>query len=226
MINNYNKNMRKLLLLFITLTLTLTLTLPSYAKFYKKDKALELELEGKGYAGTLPDLSKKEQKPQRKTATPIFESQNGFNDPSDLKPVPDDNPAFVNIIQKKNAPSQYSLDANEIIPYIEKLVDCIEEEGPLQLFISRAYSLTMNIDHIIEKYQGKSESDYDSYKNLSELNQYVKSVSLLRQEAVTYQRYLAYQTSGSIYNPENISQQLEYLKDELNATVIILKKQN
>lgn len=80
----------------------MSFALPSHAFFWnKKDKALEKELQGKGYAGTLPNLGDKIEKTKTKVTTPIFESQDGFNNPSDLKPVPKDNPAFINIIQKK-----------------------------------------------------------------------------------------------------------------------------
>lgn len=215
--------MKRLVLLLITFSLIL----PSQAAFWdRKDKALEAELEGKGYAGTLPDLTTKFQKKEQKVTTPIFESQKGFNDPSDLKPVPRNNPAFIDIIQKKDKTSTYVIDANEIIPIIEKLVDCIDEEGNVQLFVTRANVLTMNLDHLALKYEGKPESYYESFKKLMEINRYTKSIALLRKEAVTYQRYLAYQTTGSIYNPENINQQLEYLREELNAAIIMLKQEN
>lgn len=214
--------MKKLFLLLIAFSLAL----PSGAAFWnKKDKALEAEMQGKGYAGTIPDLSTKFKPKEQKVTTPIFDSQKGFNDPSDLKPIPRDNPAFIDIIQKKDKTSTYVIDANEIIPIMEKLVDCIEEDGSVQLFITRANVLSMNLDHLMLKYEGQPESYYESFKKLMEINRYVKSIALLRKEAVTYQRYLAYQASGSIYNPENIAQQLEYLKEELNASIIMLKQE-
>ena len=58
-----------------------------------------------------------------------------------------------------------------------------------------------------------------------ELNQYVKSIATLRKEAQVYQRYLAYQATGSIYNPENINQQLEYLQEELKTAILMLKEE-
>lgn len=210
----------------VLLLVLISITLPSYAWFWDKvDKALEAELQGKGYAGTLPELNKNLQPKQKKVATPIFESQEGFNNPSDLKPVPKDDPAFINIISKKDKTSNYIIDANEIIPLIERLADAIEDKGSIQLFVTRANVLTMNIDHLITKYDGQPESYYESFKKLTEINRFVKSIAELRREAVTYQRYLAYQASGSIYNPENISQQLEYLLEELNTTVIMLKQE-
>lgn len=219
--NQYNNSMKK----FLVCLILLIYALPVHARLWdKKDKALEAELQGKGYAGTLPELNKNLQPKQDKVSTPIFESQNGFNNPSDLKPVPKDNPAFINIISKKDKTSAYVVDANEIIPIIEKLADSIEENSNVQLFVTRANVLSMNLDHLQTKYEGQPESYYESFKKLMEINRYVKTLAQLRREAVTYQRYLAYQSTGSIYNPENINQQMQYLLDELNAAVVMLKQ--
>ena len=212
---------------FIACLILLSFALPSHAFFWnRKDKALEKELEGKGYAGTLPSLNDKIEKSKTKVSTPIFEAQEGFNDPSELKPVPKDNPAFIDIIQKKDKSSEYVNDANEIIPMLEKLVDCIDDNENVQLFITKANLLTLNIDHLTKKYDGKPESYFESFRKLQEVNRYVKSIATLRREAVTYQRYLAYSTTGSIYNPENISQQLQYLLEELNNTILLLRDEN
>ena len=211
---------------FLVCLILLSITLPSHAFFWnKKDKALEKELEGKGYAGTLPNINNKIEKSKTKVTTPIFEAQEGFNNPAELKPVPKDNPAFINIIQKKDKTSEFVNDANEVIPMLEKLVDCIEENESLQLFITKANILTLNIDNLTEKYDGKPESFYESFRKLQEVNRYVKSIALLRKEAVTYQRYLAYSESGSIYNPENINQQLQYLLEELNTAILLLREE-
>ena len=182
-------------------------------------------MQGKGYAGTLPNLGDKIEKSKTKVTTPIFESQEGFNNPADLKPVPKDNPAFINIIQKKDKTSQYVNDANEIIPMLEKLADCIDDNESLQLFITKANLLTLNIDNLAQKYDGKPESYFESFRKLQEVNRYVKSISTLRREAVTYQRYLAYSSSGSVYNPENIQQQLQYLLEEINSAILLLREE-
>ena len=108
---------------------------------------------------------------------------------------------------------------------LEKLADCIEEDGNVQLFVSRANSLAINLDFLAKKYEGQPEFYYESFKKLMEVNQYIKSIAQLRREAVTYQRYLAYQSTGSIYNPENFNQQLQYLFEEINTAVILLKQE-
>ena len=215
--------MKKLIVLF----LILCFALPSQAAFWnKKTKIPEAELQGKGYAGTLPDITSKMQNKENKIAKPIFETQRGFDDPSELKPVPRDNPAFVDIVTKQDKVSTYIKDVNELIPLLEKLADCIEDEGNVQLFVTRANVVTMNIDHLAEKYDGQPESYYESFKKLMEVNGYAKTISQLRREAVVYQRYLAYQASGSIYNPENINQQLQYLLEEINKTVLLLRQEH
>ena len=213
---------------FLICLIIMSFALPSHAFFWKKkNKALEAELQGKGYAGTLPDIGKeREGGTTVKKGTPLFEVKDGFNDPKDLKPVPRDNPAFVDIIQKQDKTSEYVKDANDLIPMLEKLMDCIEDEENVQLFVTKANLLTMNIDHIMEKYDGQPECCYESFKKLAEVNRYVKSISTLRREAVTYQRYLAYTESGSIYNPENINQQLEYLKEEINSAILLLREES
>lgn len=214
---------------FICTLILLSIALPSNAFSWwwnKKDKALEKELQGKGYAGTLPDINKEIEKTKVKVTSPIYESQENFNEPAELKPVPKDNPAFINIIQKEDKNSEYLDDANEVIPMLEKLVDSIESEENVQLFVTKANLLTMNVDYLIKKYEGRPESHYESFKKLLEVNRYAKTLSTLRREAATYQRYLAYTASGSIYNPENISQQLQYFLDELNSAILLLREES
>ena len=92
--------------------------------------------------------TEKASKKEQTISTPVFESQKGFNDPADLKPVPRSNPSYIDIITKQDKTSTYVVDANELIPIMEKLVDCIEEDGSVQLFITRANVLSMNLDHL------------------------------------------------------------------------------
>ncbi|MCQ2743695.1 MAG: hypothetical protein MJ230_02720 [bacterium] len=55
--------MKRIIALFVILCLAL----PSNAAFWnRKDKNLEAEMQGKGYAGTLPDLESKFQKNEKK----------------------------------------------------------------------------------------------------------------------------------------------------------------
>ena len=58
-----------------------------------------------------------------------------------------------------------------------------------------------------------------------EVNLHTQTVATMRAEASIYSKYLAYSSTGSIYNPQNISRQLEYLKDEIISALICLKQQ-
>ena len=215
--------MKKILALLIVLSFAL----PSQAFFWnKKNKQLENELRGKGYAGSLPSIEDTSpQKNRVKTAEPVFEPQSGFDDPSALKPVPETNPAFIDIIQKKDKQSQFVNDANNIIPMLEKLHDSIEDGESVQLFVAKGNLLTSNVDYLLSKYEGKPEYYYESLKKLAEVSRYTKTIMTLRKEALQYQRFLAYTESGSIYNPENIERQLEYLKEEINSAILLLREE-
>ena len=57
---------------FVLCLILLTTALPSQAWFWdKKDKVLEAELQGKGYAGSLPDLNRNFQPKEKKVTTSL-----------------------------------------------------------------------------------------------------------------------------------------------------------
>ena len=99
------------------------------------------------------------------------------------------------------------------------------EQLSISIDVFNSPVITLNIDNLAQKYDGKPESYFESFRKLQEVNRYVKSISTLRREAVTYQRYLAYSSSGSVYNPENIQQQLQYLLEEINSTILLLREE-
>lgn len=181
---------------------------------------------GKGYIGTLPDLTRN-YKPVSNKKIPIQPRPSKyFNSENELKPVPRDNPAFVNIILKSDKTSQYVNDLNEFIPMLESIFDMIEDNQNVQVFNAKVYYFNKSVDYFRDKYANKPESQFVSYKRLIELNIHSRSIALLRNEAEKYNPYLAYGSAGYIYNPNNISEQLEYLKTEIKETILILKESN
>lgn len=218
--------MRKFLSTLLVLSVIST---PSYAWWWTKKTEPKSDniMENKGYNGALPNLNKHQIPPKedKKVASPVFEANEQFNDPTTLKPIPRDNPAFVNIILKTDKSSDYLNHVNEMIGYVEKLIDSIENEESDQLFIAKARVFKFKVDHLKKLYEGKSESYYASYKRLQQVGAQTDTIATLRYEAYTYKRYLAYQTTGSVYNPANVAQQLEYLREELQDTLMILKEE-
>jgi hypothetical protein len=181
---------------------------------------------GQGYVGTLPDLTRNNVPDEPKQTTPEVMPSKDFNSENELKPVPRDNPAFVNIILKSDKTSQYVNDLNEFIPMLENIYDLIEDEGNVQIFNAKVYYFNKNTDYFRDKYNNKPESQFVSYKRLMELSMHARSIALLRTEAEKYNPYLAYGSAGYIYNPNNLREQLDYLKDEIRQTILILRESN
>lgn len=178
----------------------------------------------KGYIGTLPDLTRKYTSSEDNEKQPIKGVPSRyFNSENDLKPVPQDDPTFVNIILKPGKPSKYITDLNEFIPMLESIFDIIENNESVQVFNAKVYFFNTNADYFRDEYSGKPESNYVTYKKLMELNSHARSVALLRSEALKYNPYLSYHSEGYVYNPNNIQQQLDYLKSEIQQTILLLR---
>lgn len=198
-------------------------TLGCYAKKTSDSTGVNV-LEQKGYTGTLPDILDKFQTTKPEKGTPIFEAEEGFDDPDKLKPIPRDNPAFVDIILKKDKTSTYVNDINRIIPQVESLMDSIENEEDVQRFVAKATTLSFSIGALRKRYEGKPESYYISYTKLMTIAIRAKSIAELRKEGAEYNKYLAYQSAGAIYSPDNINKELKYFLEELQDVLKVLRE--
>lgn len=176
-----------------------------------------------GYVGTLPDLGARFQKTQIQEAAPVFDRVESFRDQNQIKPLPRDNPAFVNIILKKDKTSQYLNDINDVILALEKLANLIETKQDIQKFSAEAYYVKANVEYLKNKYKNKSESSYVSFQKLMKLNMQIQSVVQLRVEGNKYLPYLAQSDSGYVYGQNNIDRQMDYLLQEINTALVLLK---
>jgi hypothetical protein len=88
------------------------------------------------------------------------------------------------------------------------------------------YYFNKSVEYLRDKYKDKPESQFVSFKRLMDLNTHTKSIALLRNEAQKYNPYLAYGSAGYIYNPNNINEQMEFLKKEIEEVILILKDAN
>lgn len=190
----------------------------------------KLPVEGKGYVGTLPVLTRSYGSNEEASKTAPAEvspiPSKDFNSENEIKPAPIEDPSFVNIILKTNKSSKYANDLNELIPILEEIYDMIDDNKNVQIFNAKVYYLNKSIDCFRDKYAHKPESQYVSYKRLLELNTHSRSIAILRTEAERYNPYLSYGSEGYIYNPNNIREQLGYLKNEIRQTVLLLRESN
>lgn len=177
-----------------------------------------------GYVGTLPNLKDSSQKSEIEEAKPVFEYQNGFNDPNEIKPAPRNNPAFVNIIMKKDKTSQYINDLNYIISIVENLQTTVEDKDNVQKFNAQSYFLKENVKYFRDKYKNKAEESYISFKKLMQLNTHVQAIAQLRLESEAYSPYVAAEGSGNMFTQNNINNQLDYLLKEIKDTLVVLKE--
>lgn len=212
--------MRKIILFLIIVLIS---TNSVYAFGNKIDKSA---FDGRGYVGTLPDLTSKYKSDEPDRAKPEFETTKNFNSENEIKPVPRDNPSFINIIVQPNKVSEYVNDMNEVINMFEAVLTSIENQENVQKFVAKTYFLDKNIEYLEEKYNGKPESQYISFKKITEANTQCKSVASLRSEAEKYKSYMAYSGEGAVYNENNIREQLDYLKSEIEDTISVLKEVN
>lgn len=177
----------------------------------------------KGYKGTLPNITTRFQRLSPQVSTPNFEKTNAFNVQKGYKPVPRDNPSYVNVIIKKNKLSEYANDINELLPVVEKLINSLEKNENEQLFAARANYLYDNTEHLRKKYQDRPESYYNSYNSLIESANQAKALLNLRKEAKVYSSYLAYNNEGYIYSPKYINSQMKSLLRLLKNTISLMK---
>lgn len=213
--------MKRIFALFFVLLFCST---SCFAWGWKKNSA-EKNFNESGYVGTLPDLSSGYKTEGPKKSKSSFNKTKKFNSVDEIKPVPRDNPAFVNIILKEDKTSPYLNDINnDILPQLENLLICIEKNFDVQKFNAKVYFFNKTIEFLENKYFGKPEYNYISFQKLLELNTHTKTLATLRSEAEKYRPYLAYTGTGYLYNDNVINEQLEFLRIEIEDTIIVLKQ--
>ena len=184
---------------------------------------VEYDNQGSGYVGDLPDLSKGFKTSDPKVTKPPVEVSKKFNSSDEIKPVPRDNPAFVNIILKTDKTSPYLNDINDLLPQLENILLCIENGYDVQKFNAKVYFFNQTVKYLEEKYLDKPESSFASFKKIQTLSTHSQSVATLRSEAEKYRPYLAYTGAGYLYNDNVINEQLDYLKTEIEDTIVVIK---
>ena len=100
---------------------------------------------------------------------------------------------------------------------------CIEKGYDVQKFNAKAMFFNQTVKYLEEKYLDKPESSFESFKKIQTLSTHTQSVATLRTEAERYRPYLAYTGAGYLYNDNVINEQLDYLKTEIEDTIVAIK---
>jgi len=179
---------------------------------------------GKGYVGELPVLGKKIDDEKKESETkPQYEKVKEFTSKDEIKNIPRDDPAFVNIILKADKNTQYINDINDLLPMLEKIYDMIEDDVDIQKFVATTYFFNKNVECLREKYEDRPEFYFISFQKLLETDLHIQTVANLRAEAVKNTPYMAFGAEGKIYNSVNIQDQLSYLLKEIEETIMAIK---
>ena len=212
--------MKKIFLLIFVIFFAIT---PTFSK-EKGKTAVQNPIPSSGYVGTLPDVTAGFQKSQPAETAPMFDSVDSFDKVNAIKPTPTDNPAFINIIQKKDKTSAYVNDLMDFISILNQLDSLIATKSDTQHFNAAANYLNENVNYLKDKYQNKSESSYYSFKRLLQLNSQVQTMATVRSEKEIYKPYLATGSNGYLYESSTINQQLNYLQKNIEKTILIIKE--
>ena len=180
----------------------------------------------KGYMGTLPDITQRFDKQRSELARPAFDSVPTFRDKNDLKPVPRDNPAYIDLIVKKEKISPYTQDINDAIPMVEAMIEAINRNLNIQRFVARVNAFTDWMTYFKQRYKDKPEAHYISFQKLVELDFQAHYVATVKYESQMYNPYLPYSSDGAMYSPKAIEKQEQALLKELEKTLVILKEVN
>jgi len=180
----------------------------------------------KGYLGKLPDVTQRFDKQRSELAKPAFDSVPTFRDKNSLKPVPRNNPAYIDLIIKKQKISPYTADINDAIPLVESMIEAINHKLNIQKFVARVNAFNDWMTYFKQKYKDSPESYYVSFQKLVEIDFQSHYVATVKYESQMYNPYLPYSGDGALYSPKNIAIQEQALLKELEKTLVILKEVN
>lgn len=178
----------------------------------------------KGYLGTLPDVTQRFDKQRSELAKPAFDNVPTFRDKNALKPIPRDNPDYVNLMIKKQKLSPYTTDVNDAIPMLEAIAEAINYKMNIQKFVARVNAFNDWMTYFKQRYKDKPEAYYISFQKLVEVDFQSHYVATVKYESQLYNPYLPYSGEGAMYSPASIAKQEQALLKELEKTLVILKE--
>ncbi len=180
----------------------------------------------RGYMGTLPDVTQRFDRQRSELARPAFSDVETFRDKNELKPVPRDNPAYIDLIVKKHKLSPYTNDINDAIPLVESMIEAINHNLNIQKFVARVNAFNDWMSYFKSKYKDKPEAYYISFQKLVEIDFQSHYLATIKYESRLYNPYLPYSAEGAMYSPKAIQTQTNALLVELKKTLEILKDVN
>ncbi len=207
--------MKKILSLVLIL---LFLCSPSYALSKKKKKSIE----GKGYMGTLPEISRYFEYKIKDAKSPADKSIYVDEvDKVDFMQGPMEDSVFLDVIIKKETPSKYIDDIVDIIPVLTAFRSSIAKGESIQNFNANVNTLDLYVKKLEKDYSKNGESLSKSYSMLQDVSYRAKVLGNLKYEANYWAKYQP--VAKPQYQPQYLKAQDDALLKQIDKTIFVLK---
>ena len=196
----------------------------SLLNFFKK---FDEDVDPKGYWGTLPNIEEDFKYKKPTSSAPKIEIENPNEEnlkDENLKSAPFDDALFLDMVIKKEPNSQYVNDIQKIKFALNKLKNCLENKGDIQLYNGCVNVLELYVKNFKQKYENEPESSKESYIEVLNTNYYAKVLGNLKYDANYYSRYIP--TTEGQYSKANIEAKEELLLDRVNKTIFLLNNES
>jgi len=179
-----------------------------------------LLLTGAGYNGSLPDLGDAVKNRSLPDINSVSAPENPYRKDIILPLAPvtaSDN--YSSKIVKKGRYTEYLKDVTDFIPILESFKKVIKNRNAdsLQLFSAKASLISSYVNYLNEKYDGRPEKNFESYKQILRLNRYITETNEYWLYTAKYNKYLR----GSV---KDVNRDNLVMNRKLNEALVSINK--
>lgn len=178
-----------------------------------------------GYEGTLPNINKEFQYKKPKSTNVQKEGASADNYyPEEFQKSKIDDPLFLDVILKKENPSNYVVDMLRVMKFLESFRTVIENHENIQKFNANVNLLDLHARRIEKLYKDTPDGMSPSYWQLLDLSYKAKVLGNLKFDANYYSKFSP--VMGTKYDPENILKEDMKLLSDLDKTIFTIRQLN
>ncbi len=198
-----------------------------FKKLFNRNKKQQPQFDTvqSGYFGTIPNIKSEYQYKKPKT-TNVKNNGKTADEyfPEEFQESKVNDPLFLDVILKKEKPSNYVVDMMRIMKFLESFRVVIENHENIQKFNANVNLLDLHARRIEKLYKDKPEGMSPSYWLLLDLSYKAKVLGNLKFDANYYSKFSP--VMGTKYDPENILKEDMKLLAELDKTIFAIRQLN
>ena len=178
-----------------------------------------------GYYGTLPSVKSEFQYKKPKSTNVKNEGIDADSYyPEEFQKSKIEDPLFLDVILKKETPSNYAVDMIRVMKFLESFRTVIENHENIQKFNANVNLLDLHARRIEKLYKDKPEGMSPSYWLLLDLSYKAKVLGNLKFDANYYSKFSP--VIGTKYDPENLLKEDIKLLSDLDKTIFAIRQLN